>query len=88
MASVQASKSPLDKTEKNESGAVSEKPVLTSGTAIYQSPTAAERALAELVLVRCGDSRLVGSQVIEEAKACGQAVKAAFKELHAADVGE
>jgi len=52
-----------------------------AGEAICFQPTAQQRALSELLLLRCGDTRLIGSQMIEQAKLCGQAVKVAFEEL-------
>jgi hypothetical protein len=55
---------------------------LMVGEAMSFTPTAEQTALAELLLLRCGDSRLIGSQVIEQAKICGEAVKVAFEELN------
>jgi hypothetical protein len=54
---------------------------LLAGEAICFQLTAEQRALSELLLLRCGDTRLIGSQMTDQARLCGQAVKAAFEEL-------
>lgn len=55
---------------------------LVAGEAIFFPGAERDKALAELLLLRCGVAGLVGSQVIDQAKLCGQAVKAAFEELN------
>lgn len=54
---------------------------LMAGETFLFPESARDRALAKLLLIRCSDAGLIGSQVLEQAKLCGQAVKAAFEEL-------
>jgi hypothetical protein len=81
-------KTSSDKIESEQATTSVAEPCLMVGEALRLYPSIEENALSQLLLLRCGDSRLIGSQVIEQAKVCGQAVKAAFKELHAVDAEE
>ena len=88
MAAPQVSKASPEASGQEKLGVVTEAEALLAGEAIFLSPAVEQQALSQLLLLRCADSRLIGSQVVEQAKLCGQAVKAAFKELHAVDAEE
>lgn len=79
-----ASKTAL-KTQESDDAQGEDLQAVTLGEAIF-TPSAAAPALADLLVARL--SNLHTSQLLEDATACGVAVKAAFDQLEKADEGK
>lgn len=77
------------KPEVKEQATEATEPQLLSGATLGETvfvPSAAGQALADLLVIRLAN--LHGAQLLTDAAACGEAVKAAFDQLEKTDDGQ